>query len=281
MRRYAAEAIGTFAVVFMGCGAALVGGARLGDAGVALAFGLALAVMMIALGPVSGGHCNPAVTVASAIAGRLPVREVAPFGAAQLGGGVAGTALVVSMANSRPGGTPLAAQSIANGFDRLSPGFYGIGAALIAEIALTALFVLVVLGAGGAASSLRRRLSGNDEPPLSAAAAAAAAKSSALRGASAVAPIAALAAGASYALIHLVGLSVTRMGANPARSLGPALLAGGSALEQLPVFLAAPLAGAILAALAHRAIFGADPGRVASRSPKHPDAREPEDNARG
>ena len=275
MRRYAAEAIGTFAVVFMGCGAALVGGARLGDAGVALAFGLALAVMMVALGPVSGGHCNPAVTVASAIAGRLPVREVAPYVAAQLGGGVAGAALVVSMANSRPGGTPLAAQLIANGFDRLSPGFYGIGAALIAEIALTALFVLVVLGAGGAASSLRRRLSGNDEPPLSAS------KALALSGASAVAPIAALAAGASYALIHLVGLSVTRMGANPARSLGPALLAGGSALEQLPVFLAAPLAGAILAALAHRAIFGADPGRAASRSPKHPDAREPEANARG
>jgi aquaporin Z len=276
MRRYAAEAIGTFGVVFMGCGAALVGGARIGDAGVALAFGLALAVMMIALGPVSGGHCNPAVTVASAIAGRLPMREVAPYVAAQLGGGVAGAALVVSMANGRPGGTPLAAQSIANGFDRLSPGFYGLGAALIAEIALTALFVLVVLGAGGAASSLRRRLSGNDEQPLSAAA-----KGSALGGAPAVAPLAALAAGASYALIHLVGIPVTRMGANPARSLGPALLAGGSALEQVAVFLAAPLAGALLAALAHRAIFGSDPARAASRAPKQPDAREPEANARG
>jgi aquaporin Z len=262
MRRYAAEAIGSFAVVFMGCGAALVGGARIGDAGVALAFGLALAVMMIALGPVSGGHCNPAVTVASAIAGRLPMKEVAPYAAAQLGGGVAGAALVVSMANNRPGGTPLAAQTIANGFDRLSPGFYGIGAALIAEIALTALFVLVVLGAGGAASSLRRRLAGSDEP-LSA-------RGSALGGAGAVAPIAALAAGASYALIHLVGLPVTRMGANPARSLGPALLAGGPALEQVPVFLAAPLAGAVLAALAHRAIFGANP--AASRAPKQPDA---------
>lgn len=265
MRRYAAEAIGTFAVVFMGCGAALVGGARIGDAGVALAFGLALAVMMIALGPVSGGHCNPAVTVASAIAGRLPGREVAPYVAAQLGGGVAGAALVVSMANSRPGGTPLAAQTIANGFDRLSPGFYGIGAALIAEIALTALFVLVVLGAGGAASSLRRRLSGNDEQPLSA-------KGLALGGARGVAPIAALASGASYALIHLVGIPVTRMGANPARSLGPALLAGGPALEQLPVFLAAPLAGATLAALAHWAIFGSDPALAASRAPKQPDA---------
>jgi aquaporin Z len=271
MRRYAAEAIGTFGVVFMGCGAALVGGARIGDAGVALAFGLALAVMMIALGPVSGGHCNPAVTVASAIAGRLPMREVAPYVAAQLGGGVAGAALVVSMANGRPGGTPLAAQSIANGFDRLSPGFYGLGAALIAEIALTALFVLVVLGAGGAASSLRRRLSGNDEQPLSAA------KGSALGGAPAVAPIAALAAGASYALIHLVGIPVTRMGANPARSLGPALLAGGSALEQVAVFLAAPLAGALLAALAHRAIFGSDPARAASKAPE---GRGPEADAR-
>lgn len=265
MRRYAAEAIGTFAVVFMGCGAALVGGARIGDAGIALAFGLALAVMMIALGPVSGGHCNPAVTVAAAITGRLPGSEVAPYVAAQLGGGVAGAALVVSMANSRPGGTPLAAQTIANGFDRLSPGFYGMGAALIAEIALTALFVFVVLGSGGAASSIRRRLSGNDEQPLSA-------KESALIGAPAVGPIAALAAGASYALIHLVGISVTRMGANPARSLGPALLAGGPALEQLPLFLAAPLAGAILAALAHRAIFGAAPARAASPAPKPSEA---------
>lgn len=253
MRRYAAEAIGTFAVVFMGCGAALVGGARLGDAGVALAFGLALAVMMIALGPVSGGHCNPAVTLASAITGRLPAREVAPYMAAQLGGGVAGAALVVSMANGRPGGTPLAAQSIANGFDRLSPGFYGLSAALIAETALTALFVLVVLGAGGAARSFRRRLGGNDEPLST---------KNPVGGAPVADPVAALAAGASYALIHLVGLSVTRMGANPARSLGPALLAGGPALEQLVVFLAAPLAGAALAALAYRALFAPTAVRV-------------------
>ena len=273
MRRYAAEAVGTFAVVFMGCGAALVGGARIGDTGIALAFGIALTVMMIALGPVSGGHCNPAVTVASAIAGRLPMREVGPYVAAQLGGGVVGAALVVAMANGRPGGTPLAAQTIANGFDRLSPGFYGIGAALIAEIALTALFVLVVLGAGGAADSLRRRVSGPDDPLST--------RGSALVSASAAAPVAALAAGASYALIHLVGIPVTRMGANPARSLGPALLAGGPALDQVAVFLAAPLAGAVIAAVAHRAIFGADPAIAASRAPKQPDAREREADARG
>jgi aquaporin Z len=242
MRRYAAEAIGAFAVVFMGCGAALVAGARIGDAGVALAFGLGLAVMTLVLGPVSGGHCNPAVTIAHAMAGRLRAKEVAPYVAAQLGGGVAGAALVVAMANGRPGGTPLAAQTLANGFDRLSPGFYGITSALIAEIALTALFTLVVLGSGRAG----RRGAGAGATPA----------------------LAAAAAGGAYALIHLVGLPVTRMGANPARSLGPALLAGGVALEQVWLFLVAPLAGAALAALTYRAIFGVEPAAPQADAPR-------------
>src|SRR5689334_7609770 len=99
MRRYAAEAIGTFAVVFTGLGALAIGGARLGDAGVALAFGLALAAMTLVLAPLSGAHLNPAVSVAMAIAGRFSPREVAPYAAAQIAGGSVGAALVLTMAN--------------------------------------------------------------------------------------------------------------------------------------------------------------------------------------
>jgi aquaporin Z len=263
MRRYAAEAIGTFAVVFMGCGAALIGGPRIGDAGAAVAFGLGLTVMMLALGPVSGGYVNPAVTVAAALAGRLRAREVAPYIAAQLGGGVAGAALVVAMANGRPGGTPLAAQTLANGYDRLSPGFYGLSAALIAEVVLSALFVLVVLGASSASSAVASSRAPHSGPASQEGGPA----SRALSLRHLAGPTAAIAAGACYALIHLVGLPVTRMGANPARSLGPALLAGGTALEQVWVFLAAPLAGAVIAAFVYRAIFDVARAERAEGSP--------------
>src|SRR5512133_457854 len=146
MRRYSAEAIGTFAIVFTGCGASLIGGARLGDAGVALAFGLSLAAMLFAAGPISGGHFNPAVTVAMALTRRLHRRDVLPYIAAQVGGGILGAGAAIVMAEGRPGGAPRAAESIANGYGRLSPGFYGLGSAVIAEVVLTALFVFVYLG---------------------------------------------------------------------------------------------------------------------------------------
>jgi aquaporin Z len=241
MKRYAAEAIGSFGIVLAGCGAALVGGARLGDAGVALAFGLALAAMLFATAPISGGHLNPAVTIAMALTGQLRGRDVAPYIAAQLAGGVAGAGAVVVIASGRPGGHPRAAEAITNGFGRLSPGFYGLTSALVAEVALTALFVFVVLSV--AAPAQGRLLAG----PLS---------SRANAPSSATLP---LAAGTAYTLIHLVGLPVTRLAANPARALGPALLAGGAALEQVWLFVAAPLAGGLLAALAHRALRGPAP----------------------
>lgn len=228
MRRYVAEGIGTFAIVFTGCGALVLGGARLGAAGVALSFGLALAAMTLALAPVSGAHLNPAVTLAMLIVGRLPRADALPYAAAQLAGGTAGAGLLVAIARGRPGAAPLAAEAMATGYDRLSPGSYGLGSAAIAEITLTALFVFVLLGAwadDGAAGT----------PPR--------AGRTALLAAS---------AGAAYALIHLVGMPVTGLSANPARSLGPALFAGGAALEQVWLFLAAPLAGAALAAGAHR-----------------------------
>lgn len=231
MRRYSAEAIGTFAIVFTGCGASLVGGAKLGDAGTALAFGLSLAAMLFAAGPISGGHFNPAVTAAMAVTRRLPARDVLPYIAAQLGGGVLGAGAALTMAEGRPGGAPRAAESIANGYGRLSPGFYGLGSAVIAEVVLTALFVFVFLGVSA------------PKPADATIPRAHAAPSPALLP---------LAAGLTYTLIHLVGLQVTRLAANPARALGPALLAGGVALEQVWLFLVAPIAGGLLAAGAHR-----------------------------
>lgn len=231
MRRYSAEAIGTFAVVFTGCGASLVGGAKLGDPGVALAFGLALAAMLFAAGPISGGHFNPAVTVAMAVTRRLAWRDVLPYIAAQLGGGVLGAAAAITMAEGRPGGAPRAAESIANGYGRLSPGFYGLGSAVIAEVVLTALFVFVYLGVATKAPAETATPRAASQPS---------------------AALLPLAAGLSYTLIHLVGSQVTRLAANPARALGPALLAGGLPLAQVWLFFVAPIAGGLLAATAHR-----------------------------
>jgi aquaporin Z len=231
MRRYSAEAIGTFAIVFTGCGASLIGGARLGDAGVALAFGLALAAMLFAAGPISGGHFNPAVTVAMAITRRLHRRDVLPYIAAQIGGGILGAGAAIAMAEGRPGGAPRAAESVANGYGRLSPGFYGLGSALIAEVVLTAIFVFVYLGVSSNALAEPRGARAQAQPSP------------------ALLP---LAAGLASTLIHLVGFQVTRVAANPARALGPALIAGGAALPQVWLFVVAPIAGGLLAAGAHR-----------------------------
>jgi aquaporin Z len=243
MRRYSAEAIGTFGIVFTGCGASLVAGAKLGDPGVALAFGLALAAMLFAAGPISGGHFNPAVTVAMAVTRRLAWRDVLPYIAAQIGGGVLGAAAALTMAEGRPGGAPRAAESIANGYGRLSPGFYGLGSAVIAEVVLTALFVFVYLGVSTRA------------PAPSATPRASSSPSAALLP---------LAAGLAYTLIHLVGFQVTRLAANPARALGPALLAGGLPLSQVWLFVVAPIAGGLLAAGAHRLLHApAEAAKVA------------------
>lgn len=245
MRRYAAEAIGTFGIVFTGTGAALVGGARLGDAGVAAAFGMALAAMLFAAGPISGGHFNPAVSLATCLDGRLRLRDLPGYVAAQLAGGTLGAAAALGIAGGRPGSAPRAAELITNGYGARSPGFYGLGSALLAELLLTALFVFVLLAVSATPALDAPRLRAPSPGP-------------------AFVP---LAAGLAYALIHLVGLPVTRLGANPARAFGPALLAGGAALAQLWVFLLAPLAGAALAAFAHRALRAkapADPARSAS-----------------
>ncbi len=258
MRRYSAEAIGTFAVVFTGCGASLVGGARLGDAGVALAFGLSLAAMLFAAGPISGGHFNPAVTVAMAIARRLRGRDVLPYIAAQLGGGVLGAGAAIAMAEGRPGGAPARPSRSPTG-TAASPGFYGPSSAAIAEVVLTALFVFVYLGVSAKAPPAPPRAQPLQSPALLP-----------------------LAAGLAYTLIHLVGFQVTRVAANPARALGLALIAGGTALEQVWLFIVAPITGALLAAGAHRLLHAPqleekaiDASASRGRSPGDPSRSEP------
>lgn len=238
MRRYVAEAVGTFGILFAGCGATVVAGARIGDTGVALAFGLALAAMTLVLSPVSGAHLNPAVSVAMAAVGRFRWRDVPAYVGAQLAGGVLGVGLVLLLAKGRAGGSPMGAESLAVGYERLSPGGYGLSAALVAEVVLTALLVLVLLSVSDA----------HPKGGLTAEAAQAHRSTHA---------VSAGALGIAYTLIHLVGLPVDKLAANPARALGPALFAGGDALVQLWLFLVAPVIGAFVAAGLYRVLWAA------------------------
>ncbi|MRG92449.1 aquaporin [Polyangium spumosum] len=225
MRRAWAEGIGTFIVVFAGCGAAAVGGAALGTIGIAFAFGIAFAAAALALGPSSGAHLNPAVTVAAALAGRLPAREVLPYIAAQIAGATAGVGLAVTIARGRPGGAPLVLEALAGGFGRHSPGFYGANAALAVEIGLSAILAFVLLG-----STSRARPAAQNT-------------------------LTALAGGLGVTLVHLVGMPVTGLPAHPARAIGAAFCAGGVALDQLWVFVLGPILGGAIAAMALRVSF--------------------------
>lgn len=210
-RRFAAELFGTLVLVFFGCGAAVLGGFDIiGQLGIALAFGLAIVAMAYGIGPISGCHVNPAVSLAVFIAGRMSAREMGLYWAAQFIGALAGAVLVGCIAQT---GFANLGQ---NGFGAASPGGYGLAAGAVFEVAATAIFVVVILGVTGA------------------------------RGEGA---FAGLAIGLTLAVIHIVGIQVTGVSVNPARSFGPAVLAGGQALAQLWLFIIAPLAGAVLGAL--------------------------------
>jgi aquaporin Z len=223
-RRLLAECIGTFWLVFGGCGSAVLAAAfpivGIGLLGVALAFGLTVLTMCYAIGHISGCHLNPAVSVGLAVGGRFPARELPAYIGAQLIGGVIGAAMLYWIASGKPG-YQLAHGLASNGYGLHSPGGYALPACALAEIVLTFMFLMIILGATD-----RRAPQG-------------------------FAPIA---IGLGLTLINLVGIPVTNLSVNPARSTGPALIVGGWAIQQLWLFWLAPLAGAVLAGLVYPAM---------------------------
>jgi aquaporin Z len=228
-RKLAVEFIGTAWLVLGGCGSAVLAAAfpqlGIGFAGVALAFGLTVLTMAYAIGHVSGCHLNPAVSVGLWASGRFKAGELLPYVVAQVVGAVAGAAVLYAIASGKTG-FDVHAGFASNGFGEHSPGGYSLAAGFVCEFVMTFGFLFVILGAT---------------------------HGSAPRG---FAPIA---IGLCLTLIHLVSIPVTNTSVNPARSTGPALFAGGWALEQLWLFWLAPLIGAIFAGVVYRAIGGEEP----------------------
>jgi aquaporin Z len=222
MKRYMAELIGTFVLVFGGCGSAILAGDKIGFAGVSFAFGLSLLAMVYAIGPISGCHINPAVTVGLLISKKVNPKYVPGYLVAQVVGALVAAALLLVIANGGPSPyDPAVTGFAANGFGEHSPGRYNLMAAFLVEVILTALLVFTVLGATAV------------EAPVG---------------------FAGIPIGLVLILIHLVGIPVTNTSVNPARSIGPAVFVGGWALSQLWVFVVAPLIGAVLAAAVYRGI---------------------------
>jgi aquaporin Z len=228
-KRATAEFLGTFWLVFGGCGSAVLAAAfpnlGIGFLGVAFAFGLTLLTMAFTIGPISGCHINPAVSVGLFIGKRFPAAELLPYIIAQVGGGILASGVLYVIASGKEGFT-LAAGFAANGYGEHSPGGYSILACLVAEVVLTMFFLLIILGS-------------TDE-----------------RAPKGFAPIA---IGLSLTLIHLISIPVANTSVNPARSTGPALFVGGWALGQLWLFWVAPIVGAALAGLIYHGLFAESP----------------------
>jgi aquaporin Z len=220
-RRCSAELIGTFWLVLGGCGSAVLAaafpGVGIGFLGVALAFGLTVLTMAYAIGHISGCHLNPAVSVGLVVAKRFPASELPAYLVAQLIGAIVGAGVLYGIASGKAG-FDVSAGFASNGYGAHSPGAYAMGACLLTEVMLTFIFLFIILGATD-----RRAPQG-------------------------FAPIA---IGLGLTLIHLIGIPVTNLSVNPARSTGPALFVGGWAIEQLWLFWVAPIVGAILAGLAY------------------------------
>jgi aquaporin Z len=225
-----AELVGTFWLVLGGCGSAVLAAAYpdlgIGFAGVALAFGLTVLTMAYALGPISGAHFNPAVSLGLWAGGRFPARELPAYVVAQLAGALAAGAVLYAIASGAPGWTAQAGFA-ANGYGAHSPGGYGLGSALLTEVVLTFGFLVVIMGA--------------TDPK---------------RAAQGFGP---LAVGLCLTLVHLVGIPVTNTSVNPARSTGVAFFAGAWAVRQLWLFWLAPLAGAVAGAVLYRALVESRP----------------------
>jgi len=232
-QRAVAELIGTFWLVFGGCGSAVLAGAfpnitaspnfGIGLYGIALAFGLTVLTMAYAIGHISGCHLNPAVSIGLYIGKRFPASDVLPYIIAQVIGAIIAAGLLYFIASGQAGFDVVQRPLGANGFGDHSPGKYSLGAGFVAEVVLTFMFLMIILGA-------------TDQ-----------------RAPQGFAPIA---IGLGLTLIHLIGIPVTAVSVNPARSTGPAIIVGGWAIAQLWLFWVAPIIGAILAGIVYPAFSG-------------------------
>ena len=221
-----AETFGTFWLVFGGCGSAVLSAAfpqlGIGFAGVSLAFGLTVLTMAYAVGHVSGGHFNPAVTVGLWVGGRFAQKDVLPYILAQVVGAIIATFALYLIAKGQPGWELATGKLASNGFGEHSPGKFGMGAALAVEVLLTAMFLMIIMGS-------THRLASPGAAPI--------------------------AIGLALTLIHLISIPVTNTSVNPARSTGPALVEGGIALQQLWLFWVAPLLGGVLGGIGYRSLI--------------------------
>ena len=224
MKKYLAECFGTFWLVLGGCGSAVLAAAfpnvGIGLLGVSLAFGLTVLTMAYAIGHISGCHLNPAVSVGLLVGGRFPAKDLLPYIVAQVVGGLIAGGVLYLIASGKAG-FDVTEGFASNGFGERSPGGYGLVSALVTEVVMTAMFLLVILGATDS------------------------------RAPAGFAPIA---IGLCLTLIHLISIPVTNTSVNPARSTGVAVFAGAPALSQLWLFWVAPIIGAALGALAYRLI---------------------------
>lgn len=236
--KLAAEFLGTFVLVLGGCGSAVLAAHFLhpdnpnvnmgiGFVGVSLAFGLTVLTMAYAVGHVSGGHFNPAVTFGAAASGRFAWKDVPAYVVTQIIGAIVAAGVLYVIASGKTGFSASESGFASNGFGDASPGGYSMLAALVCEFVLTAIFLFVILG-----STDHRAPAG-------------------------FAPIA---IGLALTLIHLISIPVTNTSVNPARSIGPALFAGGEHITQLWLFIVAPIAGALVAGFAYRALLGGKAG---------------------
>lgn len=222
-----AEFIGTMVLVLLGCGSAVIAGADgvtgVGLLGISFAFGLSVVAMAYAIGHISGCHINPAISLAMVAAGRMKPAEAAGYIVAQVLGAIAGAGLLLLIASGKADYS-LAENGLGqNGFAEHSPGKYNLVSGFVAEVVLTFIFLLVIFG-----STSTKNIHGG---------------------------FAGLAIGLSLALIHIVGIPVTGVSVNPARSVGPAVFVGGDALAQLWVFIVAPIVGGVLSALVWRFVL--------------------------
>jgi aquaporin Z len=215
IKKYVAELVGTFVLVVMGCGSAVLAGEYIGFLGISFTFGLSVLALVYAIGEVSGCHINPAISISMLVAGKMKLKDTFIYIIMQSIGAIIGAAVLYGVAIGKPGYTIAVNGLGQNGYDAASPGDFSMASGFIAEVILTFIFLLVIHG------------STSEKAPKG---------------------FAGIAIGLSLVFIHLVGIPITGTSVNPARSLGPAVIVGGIALNQLWLFWVAPIIGGLLAA---------------------------------